>query len=226
MRPGLQTLTTLPLLAAFAETHLAALNERADLARIGPNETLWDQGDSLELLHILLSGFVVETCEYQGKPAFTDVVGPTAPVGFAAAMTASPAPTGARTITSARLILIPVSDLLDRIRDQPSVGLSFFNHALTGIQEQARELCDLKLRSAVQRLAAFLLNMVDDPAMNPVRFVLPYEKRFLAAKIGCSQENLSRAFANLRRLGVETRGSIVVLRDLARLRTFAGMASP
>ncbi len=58
----------------------------------------------------------------------------------------------------------------------------------------------MKLRSSVQRLAAFLLGLVEDPEMNPARFVLPYEKRFLAARIGCTQENLSRAFAALRRL--------------------------
>ena len=40
--------------------------------------------------------------------------------------------------------------------------------------------------------------------MNPARFVLPYEKCFIAAKIGCSQENLSRAFVTLRQVGVES----------------------
>jgi len=88
-------------------------------------------------------------------------------------------------------------------------------------QEREIELRNLKLRSSVQRLAAHLLGLVGNSETNPARFVLPYEKRFLAAKIGCSQENLSRAFAALRRVGVETKSSLVVIKDVAALQTFA-----
>ena len=57
--------------------------------------------------------------------------------------------------------------------------------------------------------------------MRPARFVLPYEKRFLAAKIGCTQENLSRAFAALRLVGVESLRGAVVISDVVALWTFA-----
>jgi CRP-like cAMP-binding protein len=101
---------------------------------------------------------------------------------------------------------------------KPALALPFLDHALTEIREQTRELCSMKLRSSVQRLAGFLLGLVEDPEMSPARFVLPYEKRFLAAKIGCTQENLSRAFAVLRPLGVETQRGVVVLSDVPSLR--------
>ena len=101
--------------------------------------------------------------------------------------------------------------------------MPFLDHALASMREQTLELCQMKLRSSVQRLAGFLLGLVEDPEMNPAQFVLPYEKRFLAARIGCTQENLSRAFAALRRLGVETQRGIVVLRDVPALRAFAGL---
>ncbi len=47
---------------------------------------------------------------------------------------------------------------------------------------------------------------------------LPFDKRLLAARLGCRQENLSRAFAALRGFGVETHGARVILHDIARLR--------
>jgi hypothetical protein len=50
---------------------------------------------------------------------------------------------------------------------------------------------------------------------------LPFDKRLLAARLGCRQENLSRAFAALRSLGVETHGSRVILHDVARLRDYS-----
>ena len=50
---------------------------------------------------------------------------------------------------------------------------------------------------------------------------LPFDKRLLAARLGCRQENLSRAFAALRRLGVETHGARVILHDIASLRDYS-----
>jgi CRP/FNR family transcriptional activator FtrB len=226
MRPGTETLTALPLLASFGASRISELNEIADLARVGPDEALFRKGDRLAGLHILLAGFVTETHAHHDGDAFTDVISPVRPIGFASAMLGEASPTGAKTITSARLIVIPAAELRAMIRAEPELGMPFLDHALSSMREQAVELCQMKLRSSVQRLAAFLLGLVEDPEMNPARFVLPYEKRFLAARIGCTQENLSRAFAALRRLGVETQRGIVVLRDVPALRAFAGTPEP
>jgi CRP/FNR family transcriptional activator FtrB len=232
MRPGTQTLAALPLFASFTAPRLAALNEIADLARVGPDEVLFRAGDQLDELNILLAGFVAETQTgtgtgtHQRDEAFTDVVAPVRPLGFATALLGVASPTGVRTITSARLIVVPAPELRAMIRTEPALALPFLDHALTGMLTLSQEVCHLKLRSSVQRLAAYLLGLVEDPNMNPARFVLPYEKRFLAARIGCSQENLSRAFAALRRLGVETQRGIVVLRDVPGLRAFAGLQQP
>jgi CRP/FNR family transcriptional activator FtrB len=226
MRPGIEALAGLPLFASFGAAQIAALNELADLARVGPDELLFREGDRLEELNILLAGFVTETHAHHGDDAFTDVVGPVRPIGFASAMLGAASPTGAKTITSARLIVIPAAELRAMIRAEPGLGAPFLDHALAGMHEQTLELCRMKLLSSVQRLAGFLLGLVEDPDMNPARFVLPYEKRFLAARIGCTQENLSRAFAALRPRGVETQRGVVVLRDVPGLRAFAGLQQP
>lgn len=104
------------------------------------------------------------------------------------------------------------------------LGLPFFDYALHELSELTQEVCQLKLRSSAQRLVEYLLGLGEDPEQTPARFVLPYEKRFLAAKIGCSQENLSRAFAALRRIRVGTQQRIVVVRDIAASREVAGLA--
>jgi CRP/FNR family transcriptional activator FtrB len=222
VKPGTGALAALPLFAAFSASQIAALNKLADLARLGQDEVLFREGDQLAELNILLAGFVAETHGRNGENAMTDVIGPVRPIGFASALIGTTSPTGARTITSARLIVIPAADLRAMIRARPALAMPFLDHALSGMREQTLELCSMKLRSSVQRLAGFLLGLVEDPGMTPARFVLPYEKRYLAAKIGCTQENLSRAFAALRSHGVETQQSIVVLRDVAGLRAFAG----
>jgi Crp-like helix-turn-helix domain len=66
-----------------------------------------------------------------------------------------------------------------------------------------------------------LLALAPDPNADKAAFRLPFEKGLLAARLGCRQENLSRAFASLRRFGVETRGGNVTLNDVQRLTDYA-----
>jgi len=222
MRPGIEALSGLPLFRPFDAKLLQQLNELADLARIGPGETLFEEGDRRGELNILTSGYVMTTqAQPEGGEAITDVIAPVRPLAFASALLDRPATVGARTVTSVRLIIIPVAALQAMIAAEPRLGLPFLERALSELHETGLEVARLKLRSSAQRLAAFLVDLFDQPDVAPARFALPYEKRFVAGKIGCSQENLSRAFAALRRIGVETRQGSVMVGDVAALRAFA-----
>ena len=222
MRPGLETLRNLRLFASFDDDLLARLNDLADLARVGPGEALFSEGDPADQLTILLSGYVtMSRAQAEGGETLTDVVAPVRPLAFATVLLGLPAEIGAKTVTSCRLIVIPAGELRAMIAAAPGLCLPFLDHALSEARDVALEAVQLKLRSSAQRLAEYLLGLIEDPEVAPARFVLPYEKRLLAGKIGCSQENLSRAFAALRRIGVETQQAVVVVRDVAALRDFA-----
>jgi CRP-like cAMP-binding protein len=221
MRPGPDALKSLPFFSALAAKDLSSLNEVADLARVGPHEVLFRQGDRLQELTILTTGFATDTIDESSGEAFTDVRSPITLIGFASALLGVPASAGAKTISSSRLIIIPATPLRQMIQARPQLGLALLEHTLGAGQQLSKELTQLKLRSSAQRLAGFLLGLVVDPDTTPAQFILPFEKQFLAAKIGCSQENLSRAFASLRRVGVETERSFVILRDIVALKAFA-----
>ena len=85
-----------------------------------------------------------------------------------------------------------------------------------------RQVVDLKVRIAAQRLGTYLLSQVKEPTATQAQFRLPVPKGLLAAWLGCRAENLSRAFMSLRAYGVETHGSRVVLHDISRLQAYAG----
>jgi CRP-like cAMP-binding protein len=222
MRPGLSTLEQVPLFASLPLPIREALNGISDLARVGPDEVLVQEGERVSELNVLIAGYVAATQSLPSNgESLTDVLAPVAALCLPAAALGRPAIVGIRTVTSARLVVVPAAELQALIRSEPSLSQLLLDHALSSLEEVTRETCHLKLRSSAQRLALYLLRLIPDPEMVPPRFALPYEKRLLAAKIGCSQENLSRAFAALRRFGVESQRGVVVLRDLHGLRTFA-----
>ena len=223
MKPGTEALAQLPLLDRCNAEVLTRLNETADLARLGPDEDLFRAGEVLSELNILLIGQVAAVNSQSGRNQnLLDVLQPVRPLYLGAALLGLPAPAGARTLTTVRLIVLPVRELQAVLRDAPAIAQRFLDYALDEAHALTQEIYALKLRTSAQRLAGYLLGLVKDEELSPARFVLPFEKRLLAARIGCSQENLSRAFAALRRIGVETQRGIVVVRDVPALRVFSG----
>jgi CRP-like cAMP-binding protein len=222
MKPGTEAIQGLPFLGECDDDLLGRLNDTADLVRVGPDEELFREGEVLQELTFLLVGHVgaVHTGS-GGKPHLVDVLQPVRPLCLAATLLGLPTPAAARTFTTTRLIVFPVPELRAALRDDSALGQRLLDYSLQETLTLTQEICVLKLRSAVQRLAEYLLGRVTEGELSPARFVLPFEKRMLAARIGCSQENLSRAFATLRRVGVETQRGAVVMRDLPALRAFA-----
>ncbi len=224
MHPGLDLLRSVPFLSDCSEAELGALHDAGDLARVGPDDVLHSEGEVVREVNILTAGLVGATRLHpNGSVVLVDIVQPMRPLSLPAAWLGIPAPAGMQMLTSGRLIVFQFADLRAVLDRYPTLERPLFDLALRELHGLEIEAYDLKLRSAPQRLAMYLLSLVNEPEETPVRFVLPFEKRLLAARIGCSQENLSRAFAALRPLGVETQRGVVVLRDPSRLGTFAGV---
>ena len=227
MKPGLEALRALPVVGGCGDDLLGRLNDASDLVRVGPDEELFRAGEIVQELTVLVVGLIGAVFPRPGGgQAMLDVLQPVRPLWLAATLLGLPSPAGARTVTSARLIVFPVAELRAMVRDDPAFGQRLLDYSLHETQTLTQEVYALKLHSAVQRLALYLLDRVNEAEPGPARFVLPFEKRLLAARIGCSQENLSRAFAALRRIGVETQRGVVIIRDLAALRVFAAQPAP
>ena len=127
----------------------------------------------------------------------------------------------AQTVTPVRLLLIDVEGLHGLLANDVTLANTLLRAEALNFRSLVRQVQDLKLRTAAQRLGCYLLALTDDPEATEAKFRLPFDKRLLAARLGCRQENLSRAFAALRSVGVETHGSRVILHDIPALREFA-----
>ena len=107
---------------------------------------------------------------------------------------------------------------------QPAAAMAMMRAMSAELGNMTRQVVDLKVRIAAQRLGTYLLSQVKEPTATQAQFRLPVPKGLLAPWLGCRAENLSRAFMSLRAYGVETHGSRVVLHDIARLQAYAGLS--
>jgi CRP/FNR family transcriptional activator FtrB len=180
------------------------------------------QGAMPELLHILLEGQVALTSRAaDGTTAVVEVVHPVGHFVLASVLSELPYLMSAHAVTASRLLAIDAAALLELVHREPALANTLLRSVSREFRTMVRQVRDLKLRTAAQRLGCYLLARVKEGEATQADFRLPFDKGLLAARLGCRQENLSRAFAALRAYGVETHGSRVILHDIPRLKALA-----
>ena len=216
--PGLQTL----------EQEL--IRQLAGISRIievASDAVLCREGSRPDALHYLLDGQVALTQSAAGgSSAVIDVVHPISSLALAGVVADQPHMMTAQAIKPSRLLEISAGPLRRMISIHSRLAVSMLQGLSVDVEAATRQVLDLKMRSSAQRLGCYLLSLVIGPANGPIAFSLPYQKRLLAARLGCRYENLSRAFAVLRDYGVETHGSRVILHDIRRLQDFSVPDAP
>ena len=145
---------------------------------------------------------------------------------LAAVLKDAPYLMSARTSTSSRLLMIPSENIRNAFRDDDSFARAIVEDLADTYRGTIKEQKNLKLRTAVERLANRILQFHRECAKSDEgdasnTFELPYGKRTLASLLGMTPENLSRAFNTLKPYGVEVKGAKIQLSDLAALRSLA-----
>jgi len=194
----------------------------SDLLSAEDDTVLCRQGERADKLFVLLEGQVTLTnTAPNGTSAVVEVIQPGGHFVLATLLARLPLLMTARATASSRLIGIEGDGLLALIQEEQAVATAVMRAEALDFRALVRQVCDLKLRTTAQRLGCYLLELSNAQHANTATLRLPFDKRLLAAKLGCRQENLSRAFAALRSFGVETHGARVILHDIARLRAYS-----
>lgn len=218
----LEALRAAPLLHDLGDVvidHLAAISHIVNM----PEDTeVCRQGETAGELFLVVSGQLATfSTAGNGTTAVVEVIRPGEAVGLATLLARLPRLLGVRTVTPSRLLSVEASGLLELVEQEPSLVAVLLRAEANEFRALVRQVCDLKLRTTAQRLGCYLLSLTSEERANTTALRLPFDKRLLAARLGCRQENLSRAFAALRGFGVETHGARVILHDIAKLTAYS-----
>ncbi len=123
----------------------------------------------------------------------------------------------AEAVGPATALKIPAGRFAKLMADNPSLALAALADAKRTVAELTGEIESLKASSAEHRLVRFLISFCP-PEEDHCRFRLPYDKKLVAARLGVTQETLSRSFARLRAYGVRTEARGIGIESVARLR--------
>jgi CRP-like cAMP-binding protein len=182
--------------------------------------SLFHQGQPADAFFVILDGWVkIYRTTADGLEVVLHVFKRGETFAEAAMFLGGRYPASAETVSAARLLRIDGSAFRTRIRNQPELSLSMLaaaSHQLKALVEQIEQI---KVRSAPQRIAEFILRLAERQEGRAV-VELPFEKGLIANRLGMKPESFSRALTRLRPLGVHVERDVVEVADMAKLAAF------
>ncbi len=216
----LQQVRALRLFETMSNDNFAALMQAAYLQTFPAQLELVAEGDPADFLYIAIEGCVELYARSNGREATMGVVRPVGTFILAAVLKDAVYLMSARTCQRSRILLIPSENIRDAFQKDAAFSRAIVVELASCYRGVVKEHKDLKLRTAVERLANRLLRYHRDQGAAG-SLELPHDKRMLASLLGMTPENLSRAFNTLKPYGVEVDGGTIRLVDLKSLETLA-----
>ena len=210
---------TAPLFAAMSEANFRTVREAAVVNRLPKNAAVAKQGE--RVLHILVDGAVELYGSHDGQSATIDVKEPVTAINLASVLRSGAPVEQARTVCAARTLAVPAETIRDIFRHDPNFALAASGELADSYRDMTRLLMNEKLRTSVERLAAWIVQTCTVNGGNQATVELKFNKRILASRLGMAPENLSRNLALLERYGVRNAGRDIMVEDLKLLEEFA-----
>ncbi len=221
MRPDdLPEMRELEPFKSMKEENFAELMHAAFLQNFPAQVQLITEGDHADFLFVVIEGCVELYAKSNGREAVLAMVRPIGSFILAAVMKDAVNLMSARTAEKTRILMIPAQNIRAAFEKDDAFARAIVIELAGYFRAVVKEFKNLRLRTAVERLANWLLKYHKDQGADG-KVELPYDKRTLASILGMTPENLSRAFGTLKPYGVSVNGSRVKLGDVEALEVLA-----
>jgi len=216
------TIRRLSLFEGLAQDSFEAILQATYLQRFPAQVSLIREGDPSDFAYVVVEGCVAMTASHAGRETTITLVRPVSAFILAAVLTDSPYLMSARTTEPSRILMIPAADIREVFYRDAAFARAIVAETSWAYRTLVKTLKEQKLRTGTERLAAYLLRLrTESGGGEEVR--LPVDKRTVAALLGMTPENLSRAFSALAAHGVEVSGRSIRIVDREALE---GLAKP
>jgi CRP/FNR family transcriptional regulator, cyclic AMP receptor protein len=220
-----EILRRLPLFSRLSDSSLEAVARRTVIRRVPQTTTLFREGEPCEGLYVVLEGAIrIYRANRAGREQVLHVQGPGQPIAEVPLFDGGPYPASARAVEESRVLFLPRNEFEWLYQNNPEIAGTVIRELGRRLRRMVRLIEKISLKSVPARVAMTLLEYgerVGSPR-DGLEFELPRTQEDLASELATTRESVARALAGLRRTGaIETRGSRVRIRDLAKLESAA-----
>lgn len=206
-----------PILAALPQPEREALLRQAHIRSLPAKTMILCEGARPDGLYILLDG-LMQLCTIQHRRPVTIVMLPPGSCFAASALLRDePMLTSAQALRNSVVAVVPAADFLRMTLALEPLAYGLLQDFAISYRNALRELKTMRLPNKLERLVSWILTMHREASPKD-EIALPFGKAQLAARLGIEPATLSRMFARLAEHGVDVRGRILRVRDIAALR--------
>jgi len=223
-RSDLKAIRRARLISGVPEREMAKMLAPCFVQALPEGAVLCRQGEKLDFLQIVVSGRVGLFGQTERDEALVEVFGPGDAFIVPAVALDMVSLLTARMLDEGRILMWPADSFRTQLRSNSSLAYGAMLQLSAYWRLLVNQIRDLKLLSAVERLAALLLSLAPRGA-GATTVILPGSRGLVAGLLGVAPQSLSRAFSILRPLGVSGGGREVAIADPRRLREIAGAFS-
>jgi CRP-like cAMP-binding protein len=215
-----EILLSTPLMSGLSPTLARRVLESAAVFSAEAKDVLFREGADAENFYVVLSGYVrLFRLSRDGKEADIGVYGPGETFAECAMFLGCKYAFNAQAAEPVTLARFDVGKIRQIMADEPEFSMALLRVLAHHLQDARENVANDRLHTAPQRVANYLLEMLQaSGAGNSNSFRLPFQKSLLAGKLGLAPEALSRAFSMLKTSGVSIRGRMVQINDAEALR--------
>lgn len=214
------TVRSVTLFQRLPDRALSLLMASATVRTVPPGANLFLQDEPADRFFVMLDGWVkLYRLTRDGAEAVVNVVAPGETFAEAAMFANGAFPVCAQAVNEARVLAISAEGFARCLREDATIAFAMLGSLSTRLRHLVQQIEQLQVRSAPQRVGAFLLRFCPS-GTGSATFDLPFDKSLVAKRLGMQPETFSRALAKLRAIGVTTHGGTVSIADLEGLRHF------
>lgn len=222
--PDWALIRRLPLFDGLDHDMLVRLLEQARVESWPRGSLLFRQDEPATHFYVILVGWVkLFRGGSEGQESVVHVFTRGESFAEAAIFAGRLYPVSATVADTSRLLAVPAEPFLRVIESEPAVARNMLAAMSRHLRQLVTRLEQLQAHSAPERVATFLVGIAPE-ASGAVELRLPIDKALIAARLGMQPETLSRAFARLRKEGIEVYGDRIHVPDMERLRQLGGAA--
>ncbi|MBK8175302.1 MAG: Crp/Fnr family transcriptional regulator [Rhodospirillales bacterium] len=193
---------------------------------LDPGGILFLQGEAADRFFLLLDGWIkLYRLSADGSETIVTIVAPGETFADAASFGSGAYPVCAEAVTPARALGLSLVVIRSSIQDNPDIAFAMLGSLSFRLRHLVEQIEQLQMKSAAQRLAAFLLRLCPQggpQAPGGCALSLPLPKALIARRLGMRPETFSRAMLSLRKVGVIQQGATVEISEIVTLRAFIG----
>jgi CRP/FNR family transcriptional activator FtrB len=219
--PAREALGSIPWLAEVSDRTLDALAAHGMLHRLPAGSMAFEQAETPAFAMFLVSGSLKLLGVREQTEAVIDVAQPFDLVLPAAVIAGQPYLLSARVFEDAQLLLVAADPFRDAMASDNALCRAVLGFVAMQLRRQLRVAKSFRLRSAEERVAAYILDMIrrDESAKDGAAEVtLAAEKSEIASHLGMTRETFSRTLSSLSFQGVSTDGRRLRVANVAALR--------